>query len=143
MAAHVFQCANCDDYREGAGYWPSDAPRDTYGRIDPIYRDSGPARYCSEACRATHEAAAAPKAAVELEVILFDAGRRLASAEPDSIDDAAFVGQTLWDDADRELGLSRKSEVGFYVNGKLALMFAGRPSPEIGALRRILNRAVS
>lgn len=79
-----------------------------------------------------------------LEVILFNAGRRLAAAEPDCVDDALFVALTLWDDASRELpaGLSKKAEVGFYVDGKLAVMFAGRPNDTAFApLRRLLRSA--
>src|SRR6185503_10172311 len=48
MGAHVFQCATCHEWFDGAAEHPVGAPRDQYGRIGRDY--DGP-RFCSVACR--------------------------------------------------------------------------------------------
>lgn len=70
-------------------------------------------------------------AASPIEVVLFDGSTVAARAEAE-LDAAVFAGQTLYDDHVENIGAyfagARKLEVGFYVDGKLARMVAGRPS---------------
>lgn len=51
---HVYQCANCGGWFEGAAWLPSNTPRDRYGRAI-VARLANPPQYCSESCREQHE----------------------------------------------------------------------------------------
>ena len=57
---HVYQCAECGSWHEGAAYHSKSAPRDVHGLLDRSYRDDpSTPRYCSEACRDAGDAKAA------------------------------------------------------------------------------------
>jgi hypothetical protein len=48
----VWRCETCGSWHDGASFYPTDVPRDQWGRVTREARDN-PAtpRYCSEACR--------------------------------------------------------------------------------------------
>lgn len=54
----VWQCAACDSWHDGAAHYPTNVPRDPWGRVERVaLDDKDTPRYCSDECRELHEAA--------------------------------------------------------------------------------------
>ena len=61
-----------------------------------------------------------------IEVIVMCAGRVTDRAEADTVEDAVYAGQVLFDETPRGYR-GVKPQVGFYVDGKLVRLVTGRP----------------